>query len=334
MNVSYMAEKQIQILMATYNGDRFIGEQINSLIGQTNQDWQLLIRDDNSTDNTVKIVNDFISKYPDKISLLRDADNSDSQNRQLGALKNFGRLLENATSKYVMFCDQDDVWNPNKIELSLAKIKDMEATHGIDTPLLVHSNYTLTNANGNTVKLCHNVSYDKKLDLRDLLKMDISAPGMSMMMNDHLAKQSIPISEHSSMHDSWVLKVAASIGKVGYINTPLVNYRIHNSNVCGASLDTKPKNWLDRISEELHNGVEDLVTKKTALHKKKIDTTSNISMALLERFGDKTTPENKKLLEVCSKLSSMSAIDKRLTMIQHNLMPSKTLTKISAFVFS
>ena len=99
----------VDILMATYNGGKYIAEQIDSILNQNYNDWKLYIRDDGSKDNTVNIVKEYIEKYPDKIILIEDG------RRNLGPKLNFGELLKISKSEYCMFCDHDDVWMEDKV---------------------------------------------------------------------------------------------------------------------------------------------------------------------------------------------------------------------------
>ena len=118
---------RIAILMATYNGERFLAEQIASILGQANHDWHLYIHDDGSKDNTVNILNDHAMKHPDEITVL-------DYPPQGGALSNFMSLLERVEADYYMFSDQDDVWMPEKVELTLQKIREMEKTYSTNVP--------------------------------------------------------------------------------------------------------------------------------------------------------------------------------------------------------
>ena len=110
----------IAILLSTYNGEKYIKEQIESLLDQTIKNWFLVIRDDGSHDKTVEILKEYSTSYPNKIFI----DGSVREN--LGAGKSFMHLLKITHADYYMFCDQDDVWMPDKIERTLAKVKAME----------------------------------------------------------------------------------------------------------------------------------------------------------------------------------------------------------------
>ena len=135
--------RSVAILMATYNGEKYLREQIDSLIAQTYRDWTLYIQDDGSKDATL----DIIKEYSDERIVLVDV----GLTRQ-GACMNFMSLLNMVESKYYMFCDQDDVWFVDKIEKELARMKMVEAEKGIETPIIVHTDRTHTDAELN-VKL-------------------------------------------------------------------------------------------------------------------------------------------------------------------------------------
>ena len=122
--------RPIAILMATYNGEKYLREQIDSLLAQTCCDWTLYIQDDGSKDATL----DIIKSYDDERIVLVDV----GLTRQ-GACMNFMSLLNMVESEYYMFCDQDDVWFEDKVELSYMRMKEEELKYGIDRPILVFS---------------------------------------------------------------------------------------------------------------------------------------------------------------------------------------------------
>lgn len=108
----------IAILMATYNGEKYLGEQIESILAQTYKDWHLYIHDDGSKDNTVTILKEFVAKHSQQITLLEYSS-------QGGACRNFLSMLERVDAPYYMFSDQDDVWLNEKIEIEYKKIKEL-----------------------------------------------------------------------------------------------------------------------------------------------------------------------------------------------------------------
>ena len=107
----------IDILMATYNGEKFLRPQLDSILQQSNQDWQLVIRDDCSTDRTVEVIKEYQLLRPEQIRLIQAEQPSGS------AQNNFFQLLQYSSAEYTMFADQDDVWLPQKIQLTLDKMQ-------------------------------------------------------------------------------------------------------------------------------------------------------------------------------------------------------------------
>jgi glycosyltransferase involved in cell wall biosynthesis len=216
--------------MATYNGARYIEHQIESIFAQSNQDWQLIIRDDGSDDNTVSIIEDYAAKHRGKIKLIKD------NNSQLGATLNFGYLLEHTDTEYIMFSDQDDIWLPNKVELTLNTIKEAGKIYA-DMPLLVHTDLRVVDSDLNTIADSM-WSYQKLFpDTGNNLKKIMShnvVTGSAMMINKKAKEVSIPVPREAIMHDWWIALNVAKHGKIVYVSTPSILYRQHSKNVIGA----------------------------------------------------------------------------------------------------
>jgi glycosyltransferase involved in cell wall biosynthesis len=216
--------------MATYNGARYIEQQIESILAQSNQDWQLIIRDDGSDDNTVSIIENYAAKHRGKIKLIQD-DGS-----QLGATLNFGHLLEHTDTEYIMFSDQDDVWLPNKVELTLNTFKEAEKIYH-DMPLLVHTDLRVVDFDLNIIADSM-WSYQKLFpDIGNNLKKIMAhnvVTGSAMMINRKAKEVSIPIPREAIMHDWWIALNVAKHGKIVYVSTPSILYRQHSKNAIGA----------------------------------------------------------------------------------------------------
>jgi rhamnosyltransferase len=129
-------EHKVCIILATYNGEKFIAEQLDSLRAQTYTNWQLFIRDDGSTDETLSIIGRYVEK-DNRICFL------ETNSSNLGSCQNFGFILSLVMGKYpyYMFCDQDDVWLPFKIEYTLYYIQHFELQEELDAPLMVYTNF-------------------------------------------------------------------------------------------------------------------------------------------------------------------------------------------------
>lgn len=218
----------VSILLATYNSEKYIRAQIDSLINQTYTDWSLVIRDDLSSDGTISILQEYVRQYPDRISFL---DNHGESKR---AYLNFVELMRNVESDYYMFCDHDDVWLPNKIELSMARMLEVEQK---DLPVIVHTDMRVVDQNLRTLSesFWH---YTKLLPehtgFKDLVLCN-SVNGCTMLFNRKAREVALPHVEHATMHDMLVTQsVAANDGIISPIYVPTVLYRQHTDNVVGA----------------------------------------------------------------------------------------------------
>ena len=145
--------------MATYNGSKYISEQFDSLLKQTYSNWKIIVHDDNSQDNTVEIIKIYEKKHPNKIKLIDDNINPG------GAKENFSYLLGKIDENYhyLMFCDQDDVWLEDKIELTLGEMKAVEKNKK-DIPILVHTDLKVVDYKLNTIY--ESMFKSQKLDYR------------------------------------------------------------------------------------------------------------------------------------------------------------------------
>jgi glycosyltransferase involved in cell wall biosynthesis len=206
----------IGILIATYNGDLFLTEQLNSILNQTNCDWNIFINDDGSTDDTMAIINDFTLKYPNKIHLLN------IKPKRLGSSANFFSLLNLVQSDYYMFCDQDDFWLPTKIERSLRKMKEMEAAN-CSQPIIIHPSFhRFTRVD------------PEKFNSYNYLGVMNCVTGCTMLFNKHVKLLSIKYKGNKVWHDWWLGVLTAKEGKLAYINEATLLYRQHSKNVLGA----------------------------------------------------------------------------------------------------
>ena len=219
----------ITILMATYNGARFVAAQIDSLLLQTEQGFVLHIQDDCSTDETYDILCDYAANYSEKIFVHKREENSG------GAKWNFLDLMVTYQDDYVMLCDQDDVWLPNKIALTMQAMQAQELEHGVQTPLLVHTDTTIVDESLALI----NDSLNKTLDLRmqygviSSQSFQNTVTGCTVMYNRALA-QLIRIPQFCIEHDWWLGLLAISFGRKVYLPERTLLYRQHNANSIGA----------------------------------------------------------------------------------------------------
>lgn len=220
----------IEILMAVYNAQQYLSAQIDSILAQTDAGWHLMIQDDCSTDETERVAREYARKYPDKICFVRREHNSG------GAKQNFISLLAACDAPYCMTCDQDDVWEPDKVALTRAKMQRMEQRYGVDTPLLVHTDLMVVNAA--LEPLYPSLFAYQKLSsthysLRHLLVQNM-VTGCTIMVNRALLRGLGEFPEACIMHDWWLALYAAAFGEIAFIDRPTVRYRQHAANQVGA----------------------------------------------------------------------------------------------------
>ena len=246
---------KIAILLATYNGAKYIREQLDSLFQQSCGDFHLYIRDDGSKDDTLKIVQQVHEMFPDRVTILKDSQ------KHRGAAKSFMYLLENVDSEYYMFCDQDDIWMLEKIEKTFARMKEIEkvitdagntaqvngsaAMSGSaekNVPILVATDLGVVDEQLNL--LSESFNKDLKIDVfrkhPELICVRHVVTGCTMMFNRAAKEASLPMSPRATMHDEWVaLCVHFKGGIISILDEATILYRQHTSNTLGAEQASK-----------------------------------------------------------------------------------------------
>ena len=220
------------IVLATFNGTDFLADQIDSLVAQTNTQWKLLIRDDGSTEATLEIIRNY-SLEDNRIQLLKQEGGTSGSARS-----NFSTLLIAAYEQeadYIFCCDQDDVWEPNKLELMLARLKELERESKV--PSLVHHDLAVVDESLEPIA-------DSFVEMMQLKPSDESNPqrlisrnevtGCAMACNRALLEIALPISDQAVMHDWWLALCAGYFGRLAFIPGKLVKYRQHSDNTIGA----------------------------------------------------------------------------------------------------
>ncbi len=234
---------KIAILLATYNGSRFLSEQLDSILSQTYTNFILVVRDDCSTDNTRSMLEDYLQLHPDKMHLL------EPEARNRGASASFSCLLEYVLEHkqllkldraYMMFCDQDDVWYSDKIERQVQSMLAVEAG-AVNMPVLVHSDLEVVSEA--LVQIAPSFIRYQGLEIHrnQFCHIVISnlVTGCTAFINEALARQACPVPQQAIMHDWWLALVATAFGKLVLLDAPLVHYRQHGRNTIGAKEHAK-----------------------------------------------------------------------------------------------
>ncbi|MCZ4224354.1 glycosyltransferase family 2 protein [Pedobacter rhodius] len=267
----------LTILMATYNGGKYLIAQLESILAQTYQNWELVIRDDNSTDTTQKIITEYLSK--DK--RLRQLKFGDLHGT---ACRNFSQLFDWAcqeNKQYILFADQDDIWLPDKIELSLKEIKEDEKVYGFTTPLAKYSSFEFIDEEDNPIDRI--LKLPAELTLRVLLNENY-AWGCTMILNRAAVDLIKHIPPESVNHDYYIALVVSAFGRISLINKDLVLYRQHQNNVSG---NVENMGFSSRFDRYFRN---------TSVMIKPLTQNYALVKSFYEHYSDKLSPENKRLI--------------------------------------
>ena len=224
-----MKNIKIDILMATYNAEKYLRKQLDSITRQKFKGWRLVVRDDASRDGTVKLLESYAKKYYGKIKIIKGDVN-------VGAKMNFAKLIKYSKADYVMFSDQDDIWLPDKICKTLSCMLNTEERNGRKIPILVHTDLAVIDENGqrksNSFWKYQKINENLKNFNRLLAQNNVT--GCTLMINKALMKIATPIPKEAIMHDWWFALVASVFGHIEHLDYRSVLYRQHDKNVLGA----------------------------------------------------------------------------------------------------
>ncbi|KHD45438.1 glycosyltransferase family 2 protein [Streptococcus hongkongensis] len=284
---------KINILMSTYNGEKYLAQQIESIQKQTITDWKLLIRDDGSTDNTPQIIKEFVDKDSRIIFI------NENNRENFGVIKNFYTLVKYEVADFYFFSDQDDYWLPNKLEVTLNEASNYDP----QLPLLVYTDLSIVDGDLHVIRdsMIRFQSYQANTSLVSELTEN-TVTGGTALINDSLAKL-WTVFDDLLMHDWYLALIAAAKGNLVYLDTPTELYRQHENNVLGARTWTKRMKswtspskslkkywWLITSSQQqarhlleldLNHHNRELVASYVSL----VDQTLSKRLALIKKFG-------------------------------------------------
>ena len=260
-----LVEYKVEILMATYNGEKYLKEQIESIINQSYNDWTLLIRDDKSKDNTVSIIEEYERK-DSRIKLLRD------KKENLGFVKNFEELLKSSHKEFIMFSDQDDYWEKDKIKNYIEILKKNENL--MQKPLLIHSNSFVCDKNLKIMKQKFINSFNAREKETNSYFFSYIVQGSTAMINKKMKEVSMPFLKTVTLHDRYFHLLAEFFGNRIFIDKSLMKYRQHTDNKIGAKgnilrkilkkryFDSNDRKLILEIKEKYYKKLEKLSKKE------------------------------------------------------------------------
>lgn len=236
----------LEVLLSSYNGERYISSQLESLSQQTYPNFKVKVRDDGSKDSTCEILDHYSAKY---------AWLTYTKEKNIGVINSFFKLLGSTSSdtEYVAFCDQDDVWEKEKLEVAVKHLNKAPK----DRPAMYCSAVKLVDEDLEPLGYVSRIR--KPADIRNALAQNI-ASGCTIVINrtaiDALNNTPFDTSK-VRMHDRWMYLVISAIGEVFYDPQPRILYRQHSQNVVGANLGVKK--WNSRIKRLKHRQRNELL---------------------------------------------------------------------------
>lgn len=305
----------IDIALAVYNGEKYLKDQLNSIFSQTYNDFKVIIGDNGSNDNSVKIIDEFIKKYPEKIEyFLNDKGKKSPKN-------NFFDIIKKCKASYVMFCDQDDVWDSEKIERSIKFIKEKEEKNK-NTPILVHTDLKVVNENLNIISDSMFISQklDKNAKTLNKLLIQNNITGCTMIVNRALLNYVCDIPDKAIMHDWYLGLMAASFGKIYFLDYKTVLYRQHNENNVGAK-DIGKLSFIMKKAMNIKN------------IKKSLNDTYDQAEAFLDEFYDKLKTEDRQLIKNYISLKNSNKIKKIKIIIKNKFYKNSFLRVLGQFIY-
>ncbi|MDP1845629.1 MAG: glycosyltransferase family 2 protein [Candidatus Moranbacteria bacterium] len=246
-------ENLVSVVMTSYNKQKFIGEQLHSIKYQTHKNWELIIADDCSTDDSDEAIQKFIKENKDhKIIYIKN-------NTNLGLVKNFENGLRYASGEYIAICDSDDIWLKDKLEKELQFLKD--GNYG-----MVYSDLVVVDENLKVIKKSFLKNYlspfsNQRNDTFNELINENHMVGSTILFDAKLKNVLMPFSRFG-IHDHWVAIIFSIFSTIGYLDKPTVLYRQHSDNLIGANkysigrlLTKKNKIFLEKHSELKKNSL-------------------------------------------------------------------------------
>lgn len=272
---------KVNILMATYNGEKFLAQQIESIQKQTFKEWNLLIRDDGSSDKTCDIIRNFTAK-DSRIRFINE-----NEHHNLGVIKSFFTLVNYEVADFYFFSDQDDVWLPEKLSVSLEAAKHKAS----DVPLLVYTDLKVVNQELNVLQdsMIRAQSHHANTTLLPELTEN-TVTGGTMMINHALAEKWFTPND-ILMHDWFLALLAASLGEIIYLDLPTQLYRQHDNNVLGART-------MDKRFKILREGPKSIFTRYWKL----IHDSQKQASLIVDKYGDIMTANDLELIKCFIKI--------------------------------
>lgn len=301
----------ISIIMAVYNGEKYLAEQIDSILQGSYQDFMIHIFDDGSTDGSREVISQYAQKHPQRITPHFNEKNQ-------GVIKNFLGGLQAQEADYYMFCDQDDVWLPEKLQHTL---EHMQRREKLDSkkPIAVFGDAKMVDGELNELHPSFQRQSGYRTDHLDLghMLMENKLIGCTVMINHKLKALLADYPEQMRMHDWWIALVAAAFGEISYLDEPLLLYRQHGNNVVGGASQSDYRK--DRIS-------------KLGKQREVLYQTCAQAAAFLDVYSDRLGTEQKKIIQAFATLPEVNWFARRCRLFRYGFWKSGIVRNVGVLL--
>ena len=315
---------KIHIILATYNGEQYLRRQLDSIL-QSYEDFCLHIFDDGSTDETPDILKEYQTMCPNRIKVSFNEQNLGCTRNFLNGLKTvYDEVKKEAPSvgtdeyaerHYFMFCDQDDIWYPEKLSITQKAMRRLEKKYGSDLPLLVFTDAVVTDADGKEISpsfIEQNKLNPYAVSTARILTEN-KCIGCTSMMNEELVCRLTEVPEQARYHDWWMALLATSFGRMSYLNRKTLSYCQHGGNVVGV------QKFTSYVKDRLFS------LKK---QKEMLLATQQQAAEFLAIYGDCLPEEKAETIKAFALLSEQGFMQRRISVIKHGFFKTGLIRNI------
>ncbi|RMF44251.1 MAG: glycosyltransferase family 2 protein [Deltaproteobacteria bacterium] len=309
---SQTADQKVDIVLPMYNGTPFLVEQLDSLLCQSYGNFNLFAIDDASTDGTVELFKNIVSKAGRGAYLEVNEVNR-------GIIDSLNSIICKTQAPYIMLCDQDDIWEREKVKRALSEIEKLEARLGTQTPILVYTDLKVVNSEGSLIAesyMRYMSMANKPPERLGRIVMQNRATGCACIFNRSLKDLAFPVPAEAIMHDWWLFLVASVFGTAHFCPDNSTRYRQHEKNSVGA---VQPGRRLKRF---MGSGFDIAGARRT------YRSIRRQAEAFLQRYSDALPDPERTLLEEFVSLSECSFLKRRYFLIKNGFLKDGLLRNL------
>lgn len=298
----------IDIILATYNGEKYLRAQLESLLSQTRTDIRIHICDDCSNDKTEQIAGKYCTEYSN-VFWHRNKKNT-------GFVLNFLRGIKRSDADYIMLCDQDDIWYPDKVEKTYQAMKRAESEKR--SPVLVFTDAEIYDGRTPTKRSFMRSTHHntKSVDFNHILMENICI-GCTVMINRELADKLEYLPSAIRYHDWWLALIASAFGRIVYLDEMTLKYRQHETNIVGgAGFREYVRNRFLKLSEQ----------------REVLRQTYQQGRAFFQVYMGELPDDTRAVCRAFAGMDNASWLDKRLLMLRYGFKKSGLIRNIGLFL--